>query len=159
MAVLGCSNASAAPEHGGADASTDAPLASDGGDADNGFDSSQDVPTCVKSADCMGGQICCENLTARATLCQMGPCPATGSVQLCATAADCFVAGDDCIGTRFPFGMCTAPAGDSGPPIADAEVADVAIEAGVYAPDSDAAADTGTDAALDGGPADAGGAL
>lgn len=57
------------------------------------------------------------------TVCQAGPCAATalGPTQLCASSAECFVAGDTCqvnaeimMLTMMSISICTAPTGEGG---------------------------------------------
>jgi hypothetical protein len=163
MAAAGCSTTSVAPDHSGAEASVHAPPGNDGA-VEGGLDAGQAVPICMTSTDCMSGQICCAT-EAMTVGCQAGPCPylpALGrSVQLCGSAADCFVAGDTCDDTRLPIKVCSAPIDDGGP--SDAGQTDVASDGGLDARDDDAAADTGADvgadvandSATDSGPADA----
>jgi hypothetical protein len=156
MAAAGCSTTSAVPDHGAADASADASPALGHGDVDAGFDAGQSVPTCMRSADCASGQICCatEAMTAE---CQAGPCPylqaANRSIQLCGAAADCFVAGDTCDDTRLPVKICDPPIDDGGP--SDAGQTDVASDGGLDARGGDVAVDTGATEAAEGGAADA----
>jgi hypothetical protein len=106
-----CSATSTAPDHGGTDASMDAAPSPDGS-----VDVEVETPTCQKGADCMSGQVCCLYPAATGTTgCQAGPCPDAPSfgmpVQLCASAAECLVAGDICgafpVDTpAFPFRVC-----------------------------------------------------
>jgi hypothetical protein len=161
LPATGCSATAAAPDHGGVDASTDATLASDGG-VDGGLEAGVDVPTCLGSADCMTGQICCAYFTTMMTGCQAGPCPSTGSVQICATAADCFVAGDTCdqsdpCSPGLPIRNCNGPgytvscglpAIDAGPDAPGAP-GDAAIDAGTGDAAADGSDDIATDAAAD----------
>jgi hypothetical protein len=161
MATGGCTTTPTAPDH---DASTDAPYGLDA-DVDGGLDAGESVPFCTQSADCPSGQICCA-ADAMTTACQAGPCPYLQSlgrsVQLCGTAAECFVAGDICSPmpclTGLPLRYCNDPT-----PVRCGATR-VPSDAGLDARGDDAAADTGatdaseggaTDAATDGAPADA----
>jgi hypothetical protein len=142
-AAAGCSTASTAPDNGGADASTDAPPALDGG-VDGGLDAGENASMCYQSADCASGQICC-GTEAMTTACQPGPCPylpALGrSIQLCGSAADCPVAPhtcgqlDPCL-TGLPIRVCNPEL--CGPFLES----DAALDAS----GGDATADTGADA-------------
>lgn len=134
-AAIGCSTTSATPDHGGADTGTDAPSALDG-DVDGGFEAGPKVPMCLGSADCMTGQICCSDSTTTTMSCQVGPCPSMGSVQICTTAADCFVAGDTCdpanpCSPGLPIRICNGPGytGACGPPDIDAAPGDATSDA------------------------------
>jgi len=70
----------------------------------------------------MVGQVCCgqDNPTSTPS-CQAGPCPdfGLGPIQLCATPAECFAAGDSCeppngCGPALNNNVCTPPTGDGG---------------------------------------------
>jgi hypothetical protein len=105
LIVAACSATSTAPDRGGTDASMDAASSPEGSDdVEVGADAT--APMCLMGADCMSGQVCCgsPDMTTR---CQAGPCPdlqPTGMpVQLCASDAECFVAGDIC--SKFPHGL------------------------------------------------------
>jgi hypothetical protein len=120
------------------------------GDVEGGLDAGESAFTCSQSADCASGQICCSDTEGMSTACQVGPCPYVQSwgmpLQLCGTAADCFVAGDVCLHpciTGPPFLVCFDPA--RGP----CYVANIASEAGL-----DAGVDAG-DAAIDAGTGEA----
>jgi hypothetical protein len=99
------------------------------------------VAQCTNAAACKVGEVCCV-ITPGTTNCQAGPCPSVpansswggGPFQLCATAAECFAAGDTCgVFSEGPGNLpgifaCNAPADggtteaatDSGPLDADA---------------------------------------
>jgi hypothetical protein len=127
MVAAGCSTTSTGPDHGGADASMDAARIRDGDvDVEVEVDAGPSVP-CLKGADCMSGQVCC--LANEALICQAGPCPnappfgmpavddaASTPQQLCATAAECLVAGDICEGddTPGPWKFCRPPPENDG---------------------------------------------
>ena len=71
---------------------------------------------CTSAAVCASGQVCCGAITMTAN-CQAGPCPSTpiGPIQLCATSAECFMAGDTCgplaVDPSLPVMVCNAPVG------------------------------------------------
>jgi hypothetical protein len=150
FAAAACSTTSEAPDHGGADARADAPPAFDAG-VDGGLDAVEDASVCYQAADCPSGQICC-GTEAMTTACQAGPCPALpaggdlggGPAQLCATAAECFVAGDICAHlciTGFPINFCFDPA-----LYVSCYGRDIASDAALDASGDGATADTGADA-------------
>jgi hypothetical protein len=99
---------------------------------------------CMNKSACTGSQICCVSFNGGISVgCQAGPCmniPTVGSIQPCATDAECFNAGDTCgmlVTPVMTVMACVTPDGgarDSGhsdAPTGDAPASD--------APASDAA--------------------
>jgi hypothetical protein len=75
--------------------------------------------TCMTSAGCLPGQLCCGTLNLT-TSCQAGPC--SSGFQLCGVSAECVVAGDTCESSPIVTSLgvmimtCNAPSDDGGSP-------------------------------------------
>lgn len=93
---------------------------SGGGSVGGGSSSGVSGVACTNSAACPAGEVCCGTIMMT-TACQSGPCPSTpiGPIQLCTTAAECFVRGDTCgpipQAPMLPVMICSPSTGATAP--------------------------------------------
>jgi hypothetical protein len=108
----------AGPEDTGAGSSSGG-----GSGSSSGAASDASSVACTNAAGCATGQICC-SVSGMSTMClpNTAACPnnslAGQPVQLCATGAECFVAGSSCgklaLAPQLPITVCNPPTGDGG---------------------------------------------